>query len=120
MALRWVLFVFFLSWVPAVFAIAREFCAPWPAAGITVLSVLWSVPNYPAAMPSWYCLFFATFGVLALLRYLCTPHPSQIREFRHLLAELAAALSPQHHNACLVFRNFCHDFGMRHVRFPYP
>jgi hypothetical protein len=75
MVLRWVLFAFFLLWVPAVFAIAREFCAPLPAAGVTLLSVAWSVPNYPAAMPSWFCLFLATFGVLALLRYLRAPHP---------------------------------------------
>jgi hypothetical protein len=75
MVLRWVLFAFFLFWVPAVFAIAREFCGPWPAAGVTLLCVAWSVPNYPAAMPSWFCLFLATFGVLALLRYLRAPHP---------------------------------------------
>jgi hypothetical protein len=76
MVLRWVLFVFFLLWVPAVFALAREFCSAWPAAGATLLCVAWSVPNYPAAMPSWYCLFFATFGVLFLFRYLRTPHPA--------------------------------------------
>src|SRR5215472_10498088 len=29
--LRYALFVFFLLWVPAVFAIAREFCCPWSA-----------------------------------------------------------------------------------------
>jgi len=76
MVLRWVLFAFFLTWVPAVFAIAREFCSPWPAAGLTLLAVTWSVPNYPAAMPSWYCLFLATYGVLALLRCLRAPHPA--------------------------------------------
>lgn len=76
MVLRWVLFAFFLLWVPAVFAIARELCSSWPAAGLTLLSVAWSVPNYPAAMPSWYCLFFATFGVLILLRHLRSPHPA--------------------------------------------
>jgi len=40
------------------------------AAAVTVLAVVWSVPNYPASMPSWYNLFFATFGAAALLRYL--------------------------------------------------
>jgi Dolichyl-phosphate-mannose-protein mannosyltransferase len=74
MVLRWVLFAFFLLWVPVVFAIAREFCGTWPAAGVTLLSVAWSVPNYPAAMPSWFCLFLATFGVLLLFRYLRTRH----------------------------------------------
>jgi hypothetical protein len=75
MVLRYVLFAFFLLWVPAVFAIAWEFCTPWPAAAITLLAVAWSVPNYPAAMPSWFCLYFATFGVLALLRHLRRPRP---------------------------------------------
>jgi Dolichyl-phosphate-mannose-protein mannosyltransferase len=88
MVLRWVLFAFFLLWVPAVFAIAREFCAHWPAAGVTLLSVAWSVPNYPAAMPSWFCLFLATFGVLFLFRYLRSPHPAWL-----LLAGLCGGLS---------------------------
>ena len=88
MVLRWVLFGFFLFWVAAVFAIAREFCSPWAAAGVNLLVVLWSAPNYPAAMPSWYCLFFATFGVLALLRYLRAPHPGFL-----VLAGFAGGLS---------------------------
>ena len=33
---------------------------------VTLLAVAWSYPNYPAAMPSWYNLFFATFGAAAL------------------------------------------------------
>ena len=33
----------------------------------TVLAVFWSVPNYPAAMPSWYNLYLATGGTLALM-----------------------------------------------------
>ena len=39
-------------------------------AGDTAL--VWSVPNYPASLPSWFNLFFATFGTLALLRGLET------------------------------------------------
>ena len=73
MVLRWLLFAVFLVWVPIVFAIAREFCSSWPAAAVTLLAVVWSVPNYPAAMPSWYCLFLATFGIFALLRYISSP-----------------------------------------------
>jgi Dolichyl-phosphate-mannose-protein mannosyltransferase len=88
MVLRWLLFSFFLVWVAAVFAIAREFCSAWPAAGVTALTVVWSVPNYPAAMPSWYCLFLATFGVLALLRHLRSPHPGFL-----VLAGLSGGLS---------------------------
>ena len=44
-----------------------------PVAGaVTLLAVAWSIPNYSAAMPSWYNLFFATFGLAALLRYIET------------------------------------------------
>ena len=73
MYLRYVLFGFFLVWVPAVYALAREFLEPWIAGGVTLLAVAWSVPNYPAAMPSWFLLFFATFGTLALSRYINRP-----------------------------------------------
>jgi hypothetical protein len=68
--LRLPLFVLFVIWVPAVYAIAREFLNPLSAAGVTLVSVAWSVPNYPAALPSWFNLFFATFGVLAITKYI--------------------------------------------------
>jgi hypothetical protein len=35
--------------------------------------VLWSIPNYPAAMPSWFSLFLTTFGILALATYIRRP-----------------------------------------------
>ncbi|HET7189448.1 MAG TPA: glycosyltransferase family 39 protein, partial [Gemmatimonadaceae bacterium] len=69
-SMRLALFAAFLLWVPAVFYVASRFTRPLMAAGITLLAVAWSVPNYPAPMPSWYNLFFATAGVAALLRYL--------------------------------------------------
>lgn len=68
--LRLVLFAAFIGWVPAVFYIASRFVRPLAAGGVTLLAVAWSLPNYPAAMPSWYNLFLATFGVAALLRHL--------------------------------------------------
>ncbi len=70
MALRICVFLFFLAWLPAVYYIALRFTSAISAGGITLLAVAWSYPNYPAAMPSWYNLFFATFGAAALLRYL--------------------------------------------------
>jgi len=70
MSLRICVFLFFLAWLPAVYYIARRFVSPMAAALITLTAVSWSYPNYPAAMPSWYNLFFATFGAAALLRYL--------------------------------------------------
>lgn len=67
-SMRIVLFAVFLAWVPTVFAIARRFVRPLTAAAVTLLAVAWSLPNYSAAMPSWYNLFLATFGAAALLR----------------------------------------------------
>jgi hypothetical protein len=66
--LRIPLFLFTLPWVAALYAIARRFVPPIGAALVTVTAVVWSVPNYPASVPSWFNLFFATFGALALLR----------------------------------------------------
>ena len=69
---RIVLFLFFLAWVPAVFWVASRFTGVLGAAAVTLLAVAWSIPNYSAALPSWYNLFFATFGLAAVLRYLDT------------------------------------------------
>jgi hypothetical protein len=66
--LRLPLLLFTLPWAAALFAIARRFVPPIGAALVTVTAVVWSVPNYPASVPSWFNLFCATFGTLALLR----------------------------------------------------
>lgn len=68
--MRYVLFAFFVLWVPAVFYIASRFVNAYAAGALTLLAVAWSVPNYAAAVPSWYNLFFATFGAAALLRFI--------------------------------------------------
>ncbi|MGH7629743.1 MAG: glycosyltransferase family 39 protein, partial [Gemmatimonadales bacterium] len=67
--LRWVLLLFMAVWVPIVYACASRFLPAAGAVALTAMAVAWSVPNYPAAMPSWYNLFFATFGLLALFRH---------------------------------------------------
>lgn len=72
MSPRIVLYLFFLAWVPSVYFIARRFAGPVGAGMVTLLSVAWSVPNYPEAMPSWYNLFFAIWGTLALVHYIET------------------------------------------------
>jgi hypothetical protein len=69
-SMRYVLFAFFVPWVPALFYIASRFGSGFSAGAVTLLAVAWSVPNYPGPMPSWYNLFFATWGVAALFRYL--------------------------------------------------
>jgi hypothetical protein len=69
-SMRYVLYVFFLAWILAVFYVASRFLSDFVAGCIALLAVAWSVPNYAAAVPSWYNLFFATFGAAALLRCL--------------------------------------------------
>jgi len=73
-SLRYMLFLIFLAWIPAFQYAASRFVSAPVAVAITALAVTWSIPNYPAALPSWYNLFFATFGLAAGLRYLETEH----------------------------------------------
>jgi 4-amino-4-deoxy-L-arabinose transferase-like glycosyltransferase len=68
--LRWMLFLVFLGWVPAIFYIASRTVRPLAAGLITCLGVAASVPVYSAPVPSWYNLFFATFGTASVLRFL--------------------------------------------------
>jgi hypothetical protein len=69
-SMRYMLFLFFLAWVPAAYYVASRFVSAIVASAVTLLAVAWGPPNYAAAMPSWYNLFFATFGLAALLRYI--------------------------------------------------
>lgn len=73
-SLRLVLLLAVALWIPAVYWIGSRFLSPLGAALCAALAVTWSVPNYSAAMPSWYNLFFATWAVAATLRYLDTGH----------------------------------------------
>jgi hypothetical protein len=71
-SLRLVLFAAFLAWVPSLYYVCLRFLHPVEAAAVSLVAVVWSVPNYTASMPSWYCTFLATFGVAALFRHLET------------------------------------------------
>ncbi len=73
---RIVLFLFFLAWLPSLYFVASRFTRPVGAAATVLLAVAWSVPNYPAAVPSWYNLFFAVSGTASLARYLDTDRRS--------------------------------------------
>jgi hypothetical protein len=69
-SMRYMLFLFFLAWVPAFYYTASKFVSAPLAGALTLLAVAWGPPTYAAALPSWYNLFFATFGLAALLRYI--------------------------------------------------
>jgi hypothetical protein len=68
--LRTTLFMFAVGSVPVWYYVARRFTAPLEAGVLTLTWITWSVPNYPAPLPSWYNLFFAMGAVAALLRSL--------------------------------------------------
>lgn len=70
LVLRFPLFIVTLGWVAALFAVTRRVTPPAGAAALTLLALVWSVPNNSVPMPSWYNLFLATFGVLALTRWI--------------------------------------------------
>jgi hypothetical protein len=72
LSLRILLFLAALAWIPAVFFVARRFVSPSGAIVVTALAVVWTVPNYFASLPSYYNLFFATWGTVALLRHVDT------------------------------------------------
>ena len=71
---RLVVVTAFLLCVPIIFYIATRFAGPLGAGLTTLLAVVWSVPNYTAALPSWYNLILAVAGVGAVMRYLDTRH----------------------------------------------
>ncbi|MEX0837850.1 MAG: glycosyltransferase family 39 protein [Gemmatimonadota bacterium] len=59
-----------MLWLPAVWSIAyRLVASPVGAAAVTGVALVMGPPNYPSAMPSWYNLFFATWGLWALIRW---------------------------------------------------
>ncbi len=66
-SLRVVLLGFSVAFIAAYFFAARRIVPPVAAAAVTFGAAAWSLKNYFAGLPSWYNLFFATFGTLALL-----------------------------------------------------
>lgn len=70
MTTRWVLFLFVVPTIAAMFYVLSRFVSPWTAAACTTVAVIWSFAAYTAAMPSWYNLLFAILAIAAVLRYL--------------------------------------------------
>ena len=70
LAPRILLFLSFLGFLGASYAIARRFAGARTSAAVVLCMTVWGMPNYPAAMPSWYNLFLAVAAVWGLARYL--------------------------------------------------
>jgi hypothetical protein len=68
--LRLPLILVFVAYVPCVYWISRRFVPRLPSALVALFAVAWGPVTYPAALTSWYLLFFSVFGISALLKYL--------------------------------------------------
>ncbi|MGH7517775.1 MAG: hypothetical protein ACREOC_09930 [Gemmatimonadales bacterium] len=86
--LRYALLLVFALWIPVVWSLASRLASPGAALAVTALAVVWSVPNYSAAMPSWYNLFLATVGLAAVVRFIDGRHRAWL-----VVAGLAGGLS---------------------------
>lgn len=87
-SLRFMLFGFTVVWIPALWWIARRFAPQTISTLVTITAVLWTIPNYPAAVPSWYILILSTFLIAALYRFAETNH-----DFWLLIAGVVGGLS---------------------------
>ncbi len=70
--LRIAMIPFFILFVVATFEVAKRLTPPLIAGLLTVTLVVWTVPNYPAAIPSWFNLYFAVVGVWMIAKWLET------------------------------------------------
>jgi hypothetical protein len=70
LAPRILLFLSFLAFSGASYAIARRFASARISAAVVLCMTVWGMPNYPAAMPTWYNVFLAVGAVWGLTRYL--------------------------------------------------
>ena len=72
LAPRIMLLLFFIPWIATVWYLGSRIASPPMASLITAVTAVWSVPVYPSPYGSWYNLYFATFGVALLFRYIDT------------------------------------------------
>ncbi len=71
-SIRLVLFGAGLGIVALVFTIARQFASPTIAVLIALTALTWTLPNYFAALPSWYITFLILASLSCLIEFLKT------------------------------------------------
>ncbi len=67
--LRVALLLAYFVWLGMLWWLARRWLAPWSAAAAVGLAGLLTLPQWPAALPSWYNLFLLTAGLCFLVRH---------------------------------------------------
>ncbi len=70
LSMRLMLYGFFIVWLACLIYILRKVSRRWVFVPCAALAVALSIPNYSAPLPSWYNLYFATFGIACLIKYL--------------------------------------------------
>ncbi len=68
-SMRWTLLFYYGLFCAVVYALCRRIMLPSVAALLTLLCAALSIPVYSESVPSWYNLFFATFGLACLLEF---------------------------------------------------
>jgi hypothetical protein len=69
---RLVIVALFLLAIPVMYYAASRFVSPLAALASTALIIVWSLPNYIVALPTWYNVILAMLGMAAVLRYIET------------------------------------------------
>ncbi len=73
-SLRYAMLLWTIPFTAVLFAVLRRFVTPWAAAALTFTAVAWSLPNYVAAVSSWFMTFFGLFMLGCLLVWLECRH----------------------------------------------
>lgn len=68
-SLRWCLFLFAQLYIASLYLLTRRCLPIMPAATVTILAVVWSLPIYFSAMPSWYVLFLECAATVCVIRF---------------------------------------------------
>ncbi|MEQ1855445.1 MAG: glycosyltransferase family 39 protein [Longimicrobiales bacterium] len=72
LAPRLLLLASFVGFAAVSFSLGRRFAGQRAAAAVVLLGTIWGMPNYPAAMPTWYNLFLAALALWCVFRFLDT------------------------------------------------
>lgn len=68
-SMRWLLLLVSLVCLSCWYLTAAHFLSRWGAMLVSLICFAWSLPNYFAALPSWYNVMLASVVLLGLLRY---------------------------------------------------
>lgn len=74
-SIRLTQYLVFLLSIPLVYWLCLGFCSAAVSFCVTLLCVVWTLPNFPIASASWYSLPFWLLGTAGLVRFIRTRNP---------------------------------------------